>query len=143
MKRLVLFFMIALSLTETHTSNVLSLPSFQEAIHTYYSDPMIFRTKLFRTTSNLDATEHDIRNKKLSPHIGSLMLCEADHLLRDQPLNQYRKKIIFTIIALLKAQRNNQYFAFHHSNHTVTLQTLIENTVRKLHNEPLVPPYIW
>jgi hypothetical protein len=143
MKRLVAIFIITFGCIVEAKHNGLHLPSFQEALHNYSADPLIWRNRIAHMSSNLHAIEKQLRTKNLSVEAGSSMLRDADILLRDHSLTDYRKKIIVTVIALLKAQKNNQRFAYRHSNYTVTLPILIENTVRKMNGQQLNPPYIW
>jgi hypothetical protein len=143
MKRLLAIIMLTFGCTVEAKSNQLHLPSFHEALHNYSADPIIWRNRIAHMSTNMHAIEQQLRTKNLSIELGSSMLRDADILLRDHTLTDYRKKIILTVIALLKAQKNHQRFAYRHSNYTVTLPILIENTIRKINGQPLNPPYIW
>ena len=143
MKRLVAIIMLTFGCVVEAKNAGLHLPSFHEALHNYSADPLIWRNRIAHMSTNMHAIEKQLRTKNLSVELGSSMLRDADLLLRDHVLTDYRKKIIVTVIALLKAQKNNHRFAYRHSNYTVTLPILIENTVRKMNGQPLDPPHIW
>lgn len=143
MKRLLAIIILTFGCIAEAKNNGLHLPSFHEALHNYSADPLIWRNRIAHMSTNMHAIEQQIRTKNLSVETGSSMLRDADLLLRDHALTDYRKKIILTVIALLKAQKNNCHFAYRHSNYTVTLPILVENTVRKMNGQQLNPPYIW
>ena len=132
-----------MSTIQTRSQSSLLLPSFEEALHTYYANASILRNNIAHIRMPIEKIEQDLCTKQLAVTVGSLLLRDADYLLRDQPLNEYRKKMILTIIALLKAQKNHHLFEYHHPHYTVTLKKLIDNVIRKLNHQELVPPDIW